>query len=142
MNVHLLSTVCRLQDKHFPEGLKVHLGLVRVEKVSEKDCKGPRASQDPQDHQDHRARLAYLARDYQECQGSQGLLVPGVIQGSENLACQGCRENLEDLDYQGRRATSVQVEGKGQQAFLGLQVSPVPLVYLGFPNQVVRGFLD
>ncbi|KAA8579719.1 hypothetical protein FQN60_006812 [Etheostoma spectabile] len=126
-------------DKHFPEGRKVHLPLVLVEKVSERDHKEFRAPRDQQDHQDHKAPLDYQARDCQGYQENRGRLVLKATQVSENRACQECRENPEDLDYKDQKVTLVLMVEKDQLDFLGLQGSQVPLDSRDFPNQEVRG---
>lgn len=90
-----------LQDKHSPEGLKVHHTLVPVEKFSERDRKEFRA---PWGHLDHRAPLGYKAKDCQGRLESQDLPVLKATLESEKLACQDCQGNLEDLDYQGQKA--------------------------------------
>lgn len=144
VNIHfyLPNVPSCLQDKHSPEGLKAHLPLVLVEKVSERGRKEFRASRDQQDRQDHKAPQGYQARDCQGCQESQGFLVLKATQELESLACQECQENLEDPDYQDQKVILVLVVVKDRLDFLGLQGSQVPLDCPGFQNQEVRGCPD
>ncbi|TWW63922.1 hypothetical protein D4764_03G0009300 [Takifugu flavidus] len=100
------------RDRLFPEGLRVHLLLVLLEK--------------------------FLLRDHQESLGYQ--VLKGT-QELENLACRDIQENLVDLVYQDQKVNLALVAVKDQLVLWGLLGLQAPLDSQGFQNQELLGFL-